>query len=207
MFDQMTENTKIYLSAQELQLVSDREWILTKCKITKGVFSLFGSLSVDMKGFLTSDREWLPLEVISSSPKINKGENYLSLPYVILDYPRIFNKTNVFVIRTMFWWGNFFSVTLHLDGIYKHQFEKTILKNIQLLQDNLYICVHENQWHHYFKEDNFVAVKEKTASELKKIITHSSFIKIAKQFPLREWNTIENHLNNAFEELIMVLKP
>ena len=56
------------------------------------------------------------LAIVQSTPKIAKGENYLQLPYVLLDYPRCFDKENIFAIRTMFWWGNFFSITLHLSG-------------------------------------------------------------------------------------------
>ena len=58
----------------------------------------------------------LPEAVIQSSPKITRGENYQLLPYVILDYPRCFQKEQVFAIRTMFWWGKGISITLHVSG-------------------------------------------------------------------------------------------
>ena len=32
--------------------------------------------------------------------------------------PAVFSKENIFAIRTMFWWGNFFSISLHVSGKY-----------------------------------------------------------------------------------------
>ena len=55
------------------------------------------------------------------SPKISKGENYRGLPYVMLDYPRLFGREEVLAIRTFFWWGHGFSVTLHLKGGYRER--------------------------------------------------------------------------------------
>ena len=52
-----------------------------------------------------------------ASAKISKGEN-MGLPWVMLDYPRLFGQEDVLAIRTMFWWGHCFSVTLHLKGRY-----------------------------------------------------------------------------------------
>ena len=64
----------------------------------------------------------LPEEVLIQSPKISRGENYNGLPYVMLDYPRCFGKEDVFAMRTMFWWGNFFSITWHLKGKYSKEY-------------------------------------------------------------------------------------
>ena len=43
--------------------------------------------------------DFLPAEMLFHSPKISKGENYKGLPYVMLDYPRCFGKTDIFAIR------------------------------------------------------------------------------------------------------------
>ncbi len=34
----------------------------------------------------------------------------------MLDYPRAFGRDSIFACRTFFWWGRFFSLTLHLAG-------------------------------------------------------------------------------------------
>ena len=84
------------------------------------------------------------------SGKISKGENYLGLPYAILDYPAIFKKENVFAIRTMFWWGNFFSITLHISGR-KRMREINISKLVENLREkNFLFCINKKEWEHNF---------------------------------------------------------
>ena len=90
---------KVQLSAEEMRLVRDAAWILTKNSVMGKVVAMFGELSGGWK-----------------EPKISKGENYKGLPWVMLDYPRVFGKEDVYAIRTFFLWGHAFSITLHLKG-------------------------------------------------------------------------------------------
>jgi len=114
--------TNVELSKNELELVSSSEFILTKNRIIEKVYNLFGALSEQYKAALNEHREILPVDIFKTPPKIYKGENYLSLPYVMMDYPRMFSKEDVFAIRSFFWWGNYFSITLQLSGKYFYQF-------------------------------------------------------------------------------------
>ena len=122
--------TNVELSKNELELVTNSEFILTKNRIIEKVYNMFGALSETYKETLNEHTALLPTEVFASSPKIYKGENYLQLPYVMMDYPRIFLKDDVFAVRSFFWWGNYFSITLHLSGRYLQQFRNNILFNL-----------------------------------------------------------------------------
>src|SRR5688572_3269810 len=104
--------TKIALSIKEVEMVNDRDWILTKQRIIHQVYVLFESVVADIDSTVLPG--WRSLSKQQESlPRIFKGENYLGLPYVTLDYPRLFESDNTLTLRTMFWWGNFVSVTLH----------------------------------------------------------------------------------------------
>ena len=120
--------TKIQLSEEEMQLVNNPAWILTKHRIIEKVYGLFGSLSAQMQAYLLQQKHALPQQVLQLPPKISKGEQYESMPYVVLDYPRLFSKEEVFAVRTFFWWGNYFSITLHLKGKYQQQYHEKIAK-------------------------------------------------------------------------------
>ena len=111
-------NTNVELSKNELELVTSSEVILTKNRIIEKVYLLFGSLSEEYRRLLQAHSSKLAPEVFQQSPKISRGEQYLGLPYVMLDYPRIFSKDDVFAIRSFFWWGNHFSIRLQLSGKY-----------------------------------------------------------------------------------------
>src|SRR6266511_3807431 len=101
---------KIRLSAKEMELVTNADWILTKNGIIQKVKQLLSDLLLVQEDMLHKFRPFLPAETGMSPAKISKGENYKGLPYLILDHPRYFGKDNVFAIRTLFWWGHFFSV-------------------------------------------------------------------------------------------------
>ena len=128
----MNAETKITLSAKELELVCNTDWILTKHAIIHKVYDLFGEQSALMQQWIMNEEKHLPDEVNKYQPKITKGEKLSRLlPYVILDYPRCFEKERMLAIRTMFWWGNFFSVTLQLAGNYKETALPSLLNNFE----------------------------------------------------------------------------
>jgi hypothetical protein len=121
----MDEKTKVTLSAGELAIASDRDIILTKRKVMESASQLFsGQIPFISNAFPQQVKEEL-LGIVH--PKISKGENYKGFPYVIMDYPALFSKDNVFALRTMFWWGNFFSITLHLSGNIRNNIRKLLL--------------------------------------------------------------------------------
>lgn len=202
----MNMDTKIILSEQELQLAYNKEWILTKQKITSAVYQLFGNLSGSVKQELSNAADWLPEEVITTLPKIHKGENYLNLPYVMLDHPRCFSKHDIFAVRTMFWWGNFFSTTLLLEGKYKRNYQSVIIQNLLEKDADLYICLSEDKWQHHFNKSNYCSVKNIALDQIEKMIAEKEFIKIAIQYPLHKWHSMPVLLKADIKKLLALLK-
>ena len=198
----MLKKTKITLSTKELDLVCNADIILTKLAIIEKVYQLLGKISLEWQQKL-SDQDNLFPALTLNSPKIAKGENYKGLPYVILDYPRCFGKDNTAAIRLLFWWGNFFSINLHLSGSYKQAAAPVLLQNFEWLQQNNYwICVNDTAWEHHFSADNFVpltAVKRETFAAK---LTGDPFVKIAKKIPLNEWDAVTDFMLQTFEDLI-----
>ena len=207
MFESMNSATKITLSAKELELVSNTDWILTKHEIIAKVYSLLGDMAAEMQQLVQQQKELLPEEVLLSSPKIAKGENYKLLPYVMLDYPRCFEKEKTLAIRTMFWWGNFFSMHLQLSGSCKELFIEKIKNSFLWLQQNDYwICISDDPWHHHFETDNYKLIKKCSADEFSSILNRESFIKIGKKISLTQWNDIPAFIRQSFKEMIELVK-
>ena len=200
--------TKITLSPDELLLAQNGGWILTKRNIIDTSVQLFSVLCDNMRHIVAAEKAGLPQIAFLSEPKISRGENYRLLPYVILDYPRNFADGNIFAIRTMFWWGNFFSVTLHLAGDHKKIFSKNADRKISSLRkEDHYLCINEDQWQHHFEEDNYILVNSKTDEEIFDILQRQTFIKIARRFPLAQWNELPAILERCFSEMIQLVKP
>jgi hypothetical protein len=203
----MTGSSKLILSHGEMELVTNTDWILTKRIVIDKVNTMFGALAGSMRHMILAEQKDLPAAALLSTPKIAKGENYRLLPYVILDYPRCFDKENIFAVRTMFWWGNFFSCTLHLSGVYKRQFEPALLNNIAAMQkDGFYICINKNEWEHHFETANYIAAGELSELQIGTIINQQQFIKLAAKFSLHQCNEMDVLLEKCFSAILQLLK-
>jgi hypothetical protein len=202
----MDDISKLMLSDDELQLVTNSNWILTKRKITGKVDQLLGYINEQQQQVIKQQKDWLPETVVLSAPKIARGENYLQLPYLLLDYPRCFDGADIFAIRTMFWWGNFFSITLHLSGKYKEAYQHKITVNLPAARQDLFICIHENQWQHHFEAGNYIPVNQMPHQSLMDMVYKKQFIKLAIKFRLQPWAALPALLENAFVEMIELLK-
>lgn len=196
-------STKIQLSANELALVQNAEWLLTKNAIIEKVIVLFGDIAHEVQQTIRRSPAALPAEVLMPSPKISKGEKYQGLPYVILDYPRLFGKENIFAIRTLFWWGHFFSVTLHLRGQYKTDHIAALQKNIALLrQHDFYICVAENEWQHDFAATNYTALSQLDNTAIEKILSGNDFCKLSVRMSLQQWDQSIKTLTDLYQVVV-----
>ena len=198
----MTEKTKIMLSVQELEIVNDTSWILTKQEIIKKVYVLFNEQLPVIGELFSNTKKEYPGKLLSAVPKISRGENYNGFPYVILDYPAIFEKEKIFALRTMFWWGNFFSITLHLSGEYKKMYGRDMFERLALYPDDFYICVNDNAWQHHFEASNYIAFRELEESGVQNLIHQKDFLKIAVKIDLNRWNDIDSFLQTAYTKMI-----
>jgi hypothetical protein len=196
---------KIRLSPEEAELVMRADVILTKNRIIQKTMVLLGGLQEKQWDILaaTEDR----IAGLNALPgKISRGENYKGLPYLILDQPRIFEKEHILSIRTLFWWGNFFSTTLQLSGRYKIQYEEKILSRLDELKDGDFsICTNDEQWEHHFEEGNYTALRQLDTAMARKMIGEKTFIKLAKRTGFDQWETSEEKLLDIFTRLVRVL--
>ncbi len=195
----MQEKANVSLSAFEQQLVNDPAWILTKNRIIEKVYLLFGSLSEQYRQ--TSFIQNLPAAVTATAPKISKGENYEGLPYVMLDYPRCFGKEDVFAVRTFFWWGHYFSITLQLKGLYLQQYLPALLSNEKKLQENdVWMNVGNEEWQHHFRSNNMLLLKEHSET-----LQDKEVLKLAFLCSLKNWDEAETILTKKFQLLLKTI--
>ena len=182
----------VKLSKADLELMMNAEVILTKNRIIQAVYELFGGLAASYQ--VQSEGLHIPETVLHIGPKIARGENYEGLPWVMLDYPRYFSGNDFFSVRTFFWWGNFFSITVLLKGKYLLPVTDELL---QKLNEQWYIGIGQDEWQHHFREDNYLPLHAVPANKVQEL----SFLKLAKKIPLTEWDRMYDLLQNSFSEL------
>lgn len=197
------QQTKIQLLPAEMDLVSSPDIILTKNAILQKLKSFLAEVEVKQLNILKDYSAHLPQEVLSTSPKISRGENYKGLPWLVLDNPRHFRHNNIFAIRTMFWWGNFFSITLHLSGNNKSNLLKKIFENLSLLKENdFYVYAGQDEWEHDLDPASYKKLFALSTEDLDAIVSANNFLKLAIKFPIDSLEAIEDKLLRNYELLV-----
>lgn len=178
----MQEQANVSLSAFELELVSNPEWILTKNRIMEQVMQLLGAVNTKIRHHPLLHT--LPQELTAVPPKISKGENYLGLPYVVLDYPRLFGKDDVFAIRSFFWWGHYFTCTLHLKGTWKTYYQHRLVDACKkgLLEQAMMNRTQE-EWVHELNDSQWQPVSTKAFQQNEA----GTLLKIAFCCEVKQW--------------------
>jgi hypothetical protein len=197
------ETTKIHLSEDEMELLRNSDWILTKNAIIEKVILGMAGLLAKMQQRVQDQKFVLYREIVESSGKISRGEKYQGLPYVMLDYPRMFDRENIIAIRTLFWWGNFCSVTLHLKGKYQQLIAERIRMQMPLLlEHDLFFSVSGDEWNHDVSMDNYQPLKSIYSNDLFLVLPEAAFLKLTGKVELDQWDKMEEKLFALFKALL-----
>jgi len=191
---------RIDLSKKEMSLMQNQDFLLSKIEIGKKIEDLMGM--VEQKLYPSIQEYPWPEEVLSKSGKISKGENYRGLPYYMLDFPRRFSKEGTFAFRTMFWWGNFFSATLHLSGKYLERRRQVLLANLENIRSSqAYICVNNTPWEYHYGSDNYQSATQFDSPQLQSLFTTNSFLKISYYWPLEIYPELPMVVSSTFRQI------
>ncbi|MEO6930831.1 MAG: hypothetical protein ABI151_04325, partial [Chitinophagaceae bacterium] len=132
-----------------MDLVKNSTWILTKNLIIEKFVEGLGELSSRMTEKVTSMDLHFDEALKRNGPRISRGERYEGLPWLVLDYPRIFGKEDIFAIRTFFWWGRHCSVSIHCRGIFLQHLAKGILASAdKFIGGNYFLATTGDEWVH-----------------------------------------------------------
>ena len=189
---------------RELHVIQDQDFLLTKLQVIAKIRTLMEQTSVQIRQKLEESGKSQQFMTTLGKAKISKGENYRGLPYMVLDYPSYFSKKNIFAFRTMFWWGNFFSSTLHLQGKYLDLVRDDFIENLKKLHSDksIYICTGDTPWEYHYGNDNYKLISPGD----KELIETHDFLKLSKRFELDQWRDLPV-LSSAFIlQLNMIMK-
>lgn len=192
------------LNPEEYSIVNNSRFLLVKADIIGKVKAEFEVLQTAYYGIAQAENIVLPT---AAHPKISRGENYKGLPYLVLDYPAVFDKENILAFRTMFWWGNFFSITLHLQGIYKEQYVKNIeLKLLDTKPEGLYLSCNQTAWEYHYEFDNYRLVNYMSNEQITSVLNQSNFIKLSAKLELSAYEQLQPFMAEWFKTLSGFIK-
>ena len=199
--------TKLDFTAEELSVLNNSHFFTVKLSATKKIMTIFGQLEADLKAEMEITDFDRDEGLNISSGKIFRGENYHNLPYVMLDFPRLFNTKSVFAFRNMFWWANGFSFTLHLQGEAWKKRKKKIQKNLHKLQgQGFFICVNDTPWQYHFEPTNYVELDNFLNMNRGESLSTMSFIKLCTRLDTSRYSEAIATSRSTFKSLMNLIE-
>ncbi len=186
----------------ELVIIEDSDFLLTKVKVIAKVRELLVETRSEIYDSIQNSTFSFQHEINLKTGKISKGENYKNLPYLVLDYPSLFGSEDTFAFRTMFWWGNFFSATLHLQGNSLNKYRRFVVKRInRLVEQEVFISIGDEPWEYHYEKNNYIPLKKGHRD----FIQDCHFLKLSKKTSLKNWENVPRFSSNFLELLLSVL--
>ncbi len=198
--------SKLELTEEELSVLNDSHFFSVKMSVTRKIIDLFGKLEAELKKELHLNPLPAEEDLNVNTGKIFRGENYLNLPYIVLDYPKLFNTKNVFAFRSMLWWGNGFSFTLHLQGDSWESRKVNLIENLESIKNlGLYICVNDTPWQYHFEKENYILLDEFLEQNRREELYDKPFIKICSRLDIDEYPEVIRVAKNTLRNLMKLI--
>jgi hypothetical protein len=202
------QDTNLTFSEEEIAAIYNSRFFEVKLDITQKILRVFGELEVELEKKISSYKFLSKIDAgITQKGKIFRGENYRSLPYLILDCPRVFTTETVFAFRSMCWWGHEFSFTLHLQGKAWIAVRDNLFTNINMLKGkDFFFCVNDTPWEYFFEESNYKKLDDLLSSSKDITERPGNFIKLSRKINLAKYNDVISYGCETFELLMNAIQ-
>lgn len=173
-----TELLNDMLTPEELALVSSRTPFELKHQATEKLKDLMQRVRHALLAELEPEHILCPEQTDFVRGQIAKGENYEGYPYVMLDFPKHFGKTDIFTYRTMFWYGHYFIFSLLLAGTHLSTYLERLDKHFDTFSTAGFFAAKADLWD--WRPDAFERLDSARKSEILMQLRTLPFLKLAK---------------------------
>lgn len=196
----------IQFDVKESDLLFNTELFPLKRQVNQKIYILFEQIKLKLKDTEQHKQFIFPTGTDSETGKISQGENYLSFPWVMLDFPKLFNKEDIFSFRTLFWYGHYFSFSLVLGGISAEIYLPLILKNRDYLKNmGLYFSIHEDPWQHDINAENSQLLEQTDDLSIEKQVLEHGFVKITRKIQSFDTEEISKNVEEMYVSMLKTL--
>lgn len=168
-------------------MINSVDVFIHKPSIMKKAESYLATLNEAISAELTQTSHPLPPGTDTVKGQVVRGENHKGFPFLSLDMPQMFSKTEMFTYRTLFWWGHDLVFSLILKG-----------DNLSLYLDRLTKCREDPDWSDIYlattptpwewerTQNHFVHIPATTTPRIREIVESIQYIKLCRFYPLAE---------------------
>jgi hypothetical protein len=149
---------------KDLEMISHVEVFQNKPAILKKVESRLTKLKEAMVVELLPCVSQLPPGTNIEKGQIARGENHNGFPFLSLDIPQNFSKTEMYTYRTLFWWGHYLGFSLILKGDKLKTYFQRLSENCSEPPfQNVYLSLAPNPWEWRLDQQYFIPVGDQHA--------------------------------------------
>ena len=149
---------------KDLEMISHVEVFQNKPAILKKVESRLTKLKEAMALELLPCVAQLPKGTNIEKGQIARGENHNGFPFLSLDIPQNFSKTEMYIYRTLFWWGHYLGFSLILKGDKLKTYFQRLAENCsEPTFQNVYLSQAATPWEWRFGQKYFIPVSDQQA--------------------------------------------
>lgn len=182
-----TNENSTHWSRDEWDLINVTEIFRHKPAILKKVDSYLQELRSALVEELKTCPKPYPPDTDLTKGQIARGENHKGFPFLSLDIPQKFSKTEFFTYRTLFWWGHYLGFSLLLKGPDLGAYVNRLKENRQdAACENIYLSKHASPWEWEFSETHFSNVSDLSKKEIQETADHLQYLKLMRVFPVSD---------------------
>ena len=168
----------------ECEFISDRAFFDRKLVITEKIRGIYSDLRDHMKEAFRPEAYLVPAGVDYSKGKLSGGDHHFDLPYVYLDFPRLFSREATFAYRSIFWWGHNFLFTLLLTGDLLEGYRERFLRGMDpLLDRGDFIATSLDLWEWRQGEENVQPITAMNRARVADVAGQHPFLKLIRFIP------------------------
>jgi len=177
------EDTPPGWSELEAELINHREVFLHKPAIMKKAETRLTLFRDAMAVELLAHPAPCPAATDTTEGQIARGENNKGFPFLSLDIPQMFSKSEMYTLRTLFWWGHYLGFFLILKGANLIAWtDQLIMLKDQPEFSDILVSMWPTPWE--WGREHFISVAETSGDELAALAESQQYMKIGRIYPL-----------------------
>ena len=172
-------------SPLEVQLLNTVDIFLYKPAIMKKAEANLTALKQELIKTLSQAPPPCPPESDLVKGQIVRGENHKGFPFISLDMPQMFSKSQMFTYRTLFWWGH----DLIFSLILKQENQAPLIEKLIQLKEHpdwkdIQLAIGPTPWEWKKDTNNFIPLFGTSDIKIRNTINSVKYIKLCRFYSL-----------------------
>ena len=172
-------------SPLEVKLLNTVDIFLYKPAIMKKAEANLTALKQELIKTLSQAPHPCPPESDLVKGQIVRGENHKGFPFISLDMPQMFSKSQMFTYRTLFWWGH----DLIFSLILKQENQAPLIEKLIQLKEHpewkdIQLAIGPTPWEWKKDTNNFIPLFGTSDIKIRNTINSVKYIKLCRFYSL-----------------------